>query len=996
MKIKTIIASLWLVAASSGWALTADDYVAQGRAYLVASNLAAANTSFSRAVALSPDHQAANVLYAATRLLVWPNQPAGSNFLNRLGVLAAGRSLYHWTARLPEDANGVPLAPAGVNANEATAILRTNLLSVIFAADASLAWVTSTNFTINLSAAETQSTDVTLDYGDVLMLRALLEASAYFSYTVYSWNLDAQLSDLRSLYTDGQLNVETLLSKYPYLLAFATTNDLLAARTSFTNAIEHYLEASQFIRNRPASLTRLFNLDATKANAEQKFRVTLADVRNSLNGIVASSLNPAYEMHAASLFSPTWFPRSFLPRFSGDDVALGTWPDPAFGGLLLGYTAQDLTAFAKGKITFISRFGAPGEGFGFVHNELILPFWGQSGYAYLIQLSDDLVNWTDWGVVAGVDGPVQFADPTVAGTGHRFYKAVEYPIWQLQAYVAPPPNDYFYNAEPILDLGKTYVGHNINATTETGEDGASGSAWWTWTAPANGSYMLSTKGSAPCEYASIYTGSRVANLAWVASGNQVFTALAGTTYRIAVGSWCGGGGISLKMLPVPTLVVTTTPEDGDSLIPPAALSIQAVATNSSYLISRMWISTNGTVASIVASNRLNISFSNLGVGSLGEWFNVKVVALDQAGVESSTLLQFRIPPPNDNFSQALPLSGVSVTAYGNPQLGTREPGEPSHGDPYGEGTIWWSWVAPSSGLTTISAWDSRWSYDVPPFAIYTGNSVSELSLIVGNAVSTYDFSPSVSFIAAAGTQYQIVVAGWDPVGLSIVRDTPPSVSITSPTNGVVFAAPTNVTFVASASPGDGSITQVQFLNTSVNPPFLIGAATSPPYTTVWTNPLAGDYSVVACAIDNYGGIAYSFPVSFSIVAPLPVNDNFANRVNITGGIATVYGSNASATKEAGEPTPLGNRGGKSVWWTWTAPKSGSVTISTTGSSFDTIMGVYTGFDVASLSLVAQDDDSGGSLTSRVTFYGSAGTAYQIEIDGYNGGSGTITLNVSQP
>ncbi len=127
----------------------------------------------------------------------------------------------------------------------------------------------------------------------------------------------------------------------------------------------------------------------------------------------------------------------------------------------------------------------------------------------------------------------------------------------------------------------------------------------------------------------------------------------------------------------------------------------------------------------------------------------------------------------------------------------------------------------------------------------------------------------------------------------------------------------------------------------------------------------------------------------------PANDAFANRITITGMTNTVTGSNVGATREAGEPIIFGNGGGASVWWTWTAPTNGLVTIDTIGSSFDTILGIYTGSSVASLTLVASDDDSGGSRTSLTSFPGVVGTVYQIAVDGFNGDSGNIVLHVSQ-
>src|SRR5882762_4686465 len=125
----------------------------------------------------------------------------------------------------------------------------------------------------------------------------------------------------------------------------------------------------------------------------------------------------------------------------------------------------------------------------------------------------------------------------------------------------------------------------------------------------------------------------------------------------------------------------------------------------------------------------------------------------------------------------------------------------------------------------------------------------------------------------------------------------------------------------------------------------------------------------------------------------PANDNFAAGQVVTGPAGVVTGSNVDATKEPGEPNIAGNAGGSSVWFTWTSPISDAVNISTLGSDFDTILGVYTGNDVASLTLVADNDDAGGAtLTSSVSFVATAGTIYHIAVDGFDGDSGNITLN----
>ncbi|MFL6796068.1 MAG: FG-GAP-like repeat-containing protein [Xanthobacteraceae bacterium] len=124
----------------------------------------------------------------------------------------------------------------------------------------------------------------------------------------------------------------------------------------------------------------------------------------------------------------------------------------------------------------------------------------------------------------------------------------------------------------------------------------------------------------------------------------------------------------------------------------------------------------------------------------------------------------------------------------------------------------------------------------------------------------------------------------------------------------------------------------------------------------------------------------------------PFNDYFPNALSVAaGGIAT--GSNVNATKEEGEPNHYG-AGGRSVWWRFTPNSSGLVTITTAGSDYDTMMAVYTGGSVNSLTKLVENDDCIG-VQSCVTFFAVAGTTYRIAVDGFNAAIGNIQLNVSR-
>ena len=137
--------------------------------------------------------------------------------------------------------------------------------------------------------------------------------------------------------------------------------------------------------------------------------------------------------------------------------------------------------------------------------------------------------------------------------------------------------------------------------------------------------------------------------------------------------------------------------------------------------------------------------------------------------------------------------------------------------------------------------------------------------------------------------------------------------------------------------------------------------------------------------------ALSYPVE--ALAAAPPNDAFADAIDLGSLPGMAFeGSNVAATKEAGEPDHAGNAGGKSVWFTWTAPIDGSVphVAIVTEGAFDTLLGVYTGAAVNSLTEDASNDDD-GTGGSSVSFPTSAGTTYRIAVDGFAGKAGRFAV-----
>jgi hypothetical protein len=84
---------------------------------------------------------------------------------------------------------------------------------------------------------------------------------------------------------------------------------------------------------------------------------------------------------------------------------------------------------------------------------------------------------------------------------------------------------------------------------------------------------------------------------------------------------------------------------------------------------------------------------------------------------------------------------------------------------------------------------------------------------------------------------------------------PPTVSLTSPTNGAIFIAPAKISLAATAADPDGSVARVEFFSGTTK----LGEDTSAPYTLQWNAgpSTAGIHTLSARATDNAGATTTS-------------------------------------------------------------------------------------------------------------------------------------------
>ena len=145
-------------------------------------------------------------------------------------------------------------------------------------------------------------------------------------------------------------------------------------------------------------------------------------------------------------------------------------------------------------------------------------------------------------------------------------------------------------------------------------------------------------------------------------------------------------------------------------------------------------------------------------------------------------------------------------------------------------------------------------------------------------------------------------------------------------------------------------------------------------------------------LDYSEDVPASTSARFYRVATAPPNDLFTNRIEVAGMPLTVLGSNVGASKEPGEPNHANSEGGTSVWYSWTAPSSGPVKITISGTNFHARVGVYTGTVLTNLRLIASGI---GSSNNPVAFSGLTGTNYLVAVDGASGCSSDFVLILTE-
>jgi hypothetical protein len=550
-----------------------------------------------------------------------------------------------------------------------------------------------------------------------------------------------------------------------------------------------------------------------------------------------------------------------------------------------------------------------------------------------------LTRVTNWNVQAGEAYHIAGFQPYLIPPdyGHlRTFQLTFYP---------PPPNDHFTNSILLEGVNPHFEGWTHGATREPGETAhGAGTLWWHWRAPADGVAQLKTsrdyyygavfgvfQGNAVNELKAVpyVYGPQSAPVFDVKAGELYYFVVAGNTAQdyfrfsgqIILSPLKIEAPLSGRVYPTPTNVLVRL----SSTIPETAYSWVGIYGSNGY----PRIESPSFVTQLV--------FSNLPAGQ----YSIRASAWDTNHAINylSPEVVFRVLLPNDDFANSAVLEGTNITASGDMRRATAEPGEID-----ANGSLWWQWTAPESGWAIVKSIHGN----TPQIQVFRGGQLSELTLmprrpeLAGLGTFAFPVEQGITYhLRATGDAlanypsdfFSLTLAQAQPnddfgnraplsgdrsrlEGLMLLATPEPGepAQLTNPDFASVWytwTAPAPGMLVARMVKAnewrDGvaifsgaSLSTLQFLGQSVQ------VQTGQTYQ-----------------VALYGNRFFAEPVSAELsFFPPPANDFFENAQLLQGSAGETAGQTVAATAEPA----VWNGQYKTVWYQWTAPFNGLLSI----------------------------------------------------------------------
>jgi len=585
-----------------------------------------------------------------------------------------------------------------------------------------------------------------------------------------------------------------------------------------------------------------------------------------------------------------------------------------------------------------------------------------------------------------------------------------------------PSNDSFANAHVLVGPSGIILDHTEGSTLEPGEEVldayAEGSLWYQWTPPTNGTYYFKvTCGSVCRQEPPIYTGTAISNLVRMPVLDGGLLASTGVVYRIQIVALIPWG-------PTPfALTWSFASPRNDDFFAAQSVTTQTVAT--------AW---SGSITGSNLGATWQFGEPEFNTGHRSVWYLWRapfsgIATFDTLGSSFNTLLAIYTQRPKYVFTADsignLELVALSDDIDPQTNLQTRVSFSAEGGHKYwivvdgtggAEGNIVLTWnlihdgrlpdmivgpFLPSLGTGTFEPNDCVIGHQCATVGTRRLLSFGTLAINIGNADLFPGGIPGLQFEyhqchghshLLGFAEYRLVTNG----GSTVVTGQKASFCLQDSGRHDTNASE-HARYYCNSSLGTGQGIQAgwadyywpglpcQWLDVTGVPP--------------------GVYTLeVEIDPDNQFPELNDANNTQRVLITLPpepythLNDNFETAYPIRESNSWhgewLFVQNAGATREPSEPI-IGD--GRTVWFRWTAPSNGPVTLDTVGPrsfpTFNTVLAVFIGEHVTNLTLVAMNDDINPSnRNSRVRFIAQAGTVYHIAIDGAADQNGHCTFN----
>ncbi|MGH3054516.1 MAG: hypothetical protein ACRDL7_06005, partial [Gaiellaceae bacterium] len=361
---------------------------------------------------------------------------------------------------------------------------------------------------------------------------------------------------------------------------------------------------------------------------------------------------------------------------------------------------------------------------------------------------------------------------------------------------------------------------------------------------------------------------------------------------------------------------------------------------------------------------------------------------------------------NDACGNATNIAAAPYTNSVNTSMASMEANDPpaSCGSGSAARSVWYRFTAPSFGIVTADTLGT--SYDTI-LSSFTG-ACGGFAAVAGGCSDDIPgaLQSRVSFTATGGTTYFFMASAYAATGGTLVfnlsfqvLNTPtptltPTVTNTPTRTPTLTLTPTQ-TLTPSQTPTVTLTRTITSTPTITLTPTITRTPTITPTATVTPTVTLTPTVTRTPTITQTPTITPTVTIT-PTSTPLAVPNDLCSTATVVGTVAyTNTQSTLLATTDATDPTPScsNHSRSKSVWYRFTAPSAGMLTVSTLGGNYDTILLAYTGA-CGNLSEAVCNDDAHQVLQSQATFAVTAGTTYSFMVTAHDNDGGNLVFNLN--